>query len=58
MTLLLVMLSPPMENFYAVTRAALPKTKGEEFYVGDLEGLRAEAPDGLQIFRNAVASFT
>lgn len=41
-----------------VPRSALPKTKGEEFYVGDLEGLRAEAPDGALIGRvRSVANY-
>lgn len=41
-----------------VPRSALPATHGDEWYVGDLEGLRAEAPDGTAIGRvKSVANY-
>lgn len=46
--LLLVLLFPPMENYYAVTRAALPSFDGFYFLFGD-HGARAIVPQMLYI---------
>jgi hypothetical protein len=46
--LLLVLLFPPMENYYAVTRSALPSFDGFYFLFGD-HGARAIVPQMLYI---------
>lgn len=48
LNLMLVLLFPPMENYYAVTRSALPSFDGFYFLFGD-HGARAIVPQMLYI---------
>ena len=48
LNLLLVLLFPPMENYYAITRSALPSFDGFYFLFGD-HGSRAIVPQMLYI---------